>query len=406
MKRLLYAFIIILIVFLIIYLGFKLGYKSNPISQTNSTSTTGQTGGFPSDQNAGIGSSSSSTLGEGTSVEDVLTSEVLFGKVLDRPVSSYQVTPSSTIVFVEPDGKIGVASGTVVETLSSSPIPNLLRSSISYGGEKALVIIGSNSEQASIFDTKTRVWELLPKDAREPVWSPRGQEVAYLSYRVDGAVDLIALNLQPAKHTSRTLLTFNGYDLRLDWKNPDVITISERATTKVPTSAWLFNIKTKTLTTVARDEKGSETIWDPSATVGLALTSNAPYPGGYLTLRSNTGVIKSNFSLLTLPAKCLFAPSATSSLQFTVPSAYLICGIPRNYNAIMGADIPDIYNKWGFYGADDLYRINLSNANIELLRSKDDESLDVLKLSVVSSTLFFVNRYDNYLYFLKLPKEQ
>lgn len=403
MKRIAYALIIALVVFLIVYLGYKLRYQGDPAAPGNSTSTSQSGGGFPSDQIAPIGSVATSSDAEDTSVEDILASEALFGKVFDRPVSSYQVTPSSTIVFVEPDGKIGIASGTVIESLSASSIPTMLRSSISHDGSKVMVVLGASSEQASVYDTKTRVWELLPKDAQQPVWSPRGQEVAYLSYKTNGTVDLIALNLQPTKHTSRTLLTFTGYDLRLDWENPDVITISEKSTARIPTSVWLYNIRTRTLTTVARNERGSETIWDPSATQGLVFVASAQQRGGRLLLRSSAGETESNFNLLTLPQKCLFVPSGPTTL-FTAPSTSMICGIPRNAAIFAAAEIPDIYNKWGLYTTDDIYRINLDNANIELLRSQDNETLDVSQLSIASSTLFFVNRYDNGLYFLKLTK--
>src|SRR5690349_15873208 len=98
MKRILYAASIVLIVFLIVYLGFKLGYKGTPVSPNgNTTSTSGQVsmGNFPSDQGAPIGSQSTSTSEEPTSVQDILSDEVVFGKAIDRKISSYQVTPSS-----------------------------------------------------------------------------------------------------------------------------------------------------------------------------------------------------------------------------------------------------------------------------------------------------------------------
>jgi hypothetical protein len=66
--------------------------------------------------------------------------------------------------------------------------------------------------------------------------------------------------------------------------------------------------------------------------------------------------------------------------------------------------VPDEYYKRGIFTSDDIYKIDLEEGTASLLLSSS-KNFDVQNPVLFGGTLFFLNRSDNKIYSLEIPKE-
>ena len=92
---------------------------------------------------------------------------------------------------------------------------------------------------------------------------------------------------------------------------------------------------------------------------------------------------------ITLPEKC------------TIGDTNLYCAAPVNItDKIL---LPDDYLKKKFYSDDVIYEYALDKKSIRtIFRLSQDSAIDAINLKIIGDKLFFINRYDNYVYSIDL----
>jgi hypothetical protein len=80
----------------------------------------------------------------------------------------------------------------------------------------------------------------------------------------------------------------------------------------------------------------------------------------------------------------------------------LYCAVPRDQDTFGVARLPDEYDQKMLFTADDFYRINTTSGALSTVFSNTNLTLDATDLKIANGILFFVNRYDQKLYAIKL----
>ncbi len=383
-------------------------------STSGTTGTTGATGG-----NTGSSSSGSTGLVAGT-----------FGPLSNDPVLNYFVEPNNTVLALEPNGVVAQISAGQTSYLSSSTASNVIRGSFSLDGKLALINFGAagTAPQTSIFAVASSKWTALPQGMQSPVWSPvpGDERIAYLANAATGTETLATINAANPKAGPVGLLTLHANDLTVQWIGKTQFILSSKPSDYAPGSMFLFNSAAQALTLLDIDLPGLESVWSgpfgTSSPEGLVFSTNIGSTGGNLQFQDLSGNILENVALGTLPTKCTFgtgtsivtaSPSNGTSTASTstvgapgttTTTSYLAlyCGVPRDQNAFSSAYLPDDYNQMALFTSDDIYQINAENGSVNVLWDDASQNMDVSNLTVVSSSIFFVNRYDQKLYTLSI----
>ena len=418
MKRYLYIFIAVAGLIVVGLLAYYL-YSRIKISPLNpATGTTGNLPPTPTQSNPtptppapAFGSETPAT---GTN------SGVKFGIIAQTPAVAYYVDSTNNAFLVQPDGQIVKVSGGSATTLSSSLIPNLISAQFSYDGAKVLAAFGDLvNPQFSIFDVASKSWQPLTGSLLGATWSPTNYQIAYFAQK-NGALVLTTLDTGNAKATPASLLTIHAQDTNLHWIGTNQIILAGIGSAFTNTSALLFDLKAKTLTPLAIDRAGLDSLWSGAAGMGLVFESGSNQIGGSLSLVDLTGNTLTKLSVLTLPSKCLFntalqAPSPTNPVQATstkgqktpvAPLPVLIktlyCAIPNDTQTLAASTLPDDYAKKVIFTADDFYKIGLADGSLTQVFSGASQMLDATDLQVFNQNLFFINRIDQKLYAISL----
>jgi hypothetical protein len=392
-------FILILpIVLLAIIVGIGLYFLFSPAT---TTTTGGQTGTLP---NAGIQSNPGSATGTVANGNPNIGKN--FGLISNEPVLDYFVNSANLVTAIEPSGKIVQISGGQVNTINSLLIQNIFTASFSHDGSKILVSFGDpTNPQTSVFDVTAKTWTPMSQGIMSPAWSPSDYRVAY--YTVNNAIETLAtIDASKAKPAPTTIMTIHAQDLALTWPTTNQLALATKPSSYAPGSAWLLNLKTKSLALIGMQVPGIDLLWQSQPTtptsslMGLQFVSTGSGLGGSLSLIDTSGNTIDQIKFLTLPSKCLFA--ATTATSSSVPSSYLFCGVPRDQDSLGIAHLPDDYLQMSLFTSDDIYRINLSNGAIDTVFNDATQNIDVSDAKFFNNMLFFVNRYDQKLYAISL----
>ena len=279
------------------------------------------------------------------------------------------------------------SSGEKIDT-GSKAIGNLSYIKPSADGSKVLIAFGYPNTTFAIYDTNAKNWLALPAGTTAASWhSNLSGQIAYL--RDNGAGSrLSTLNLLTGKVSE--VLRISQKDIDLDWANPDIIYFKERPSTKINTSIWAYNLKNKSFSVLAREEKGLILKWLKGGELGLKLS------GGLIGLVDGKNQPISLLELITLPEKCAF-----SSLENLI-----YCAAPE-INAVsidMIKNLPDEYLKGNFSFKDIIYALSATDrVPAPIIGSTaNKEPIDAIHLEIVNGNLYFLNRYDNKLYEIEL----
>lgn len=245
----------------------------------------------------------------------------------------------------------------------------------SFDGTKVVV-------NNSLFDTKNNTWSALPDSVTVIAWHPqKNDQLAYL--KNDG---LYLLSLATGK--GMLLSKFINRDWQLDWPSADTIYLTSRPTSVVAGETWKFDLKTKILTRVIKDEISPEMLWSPDARWGI---------------KFNTGdIIDAQSKPLFTLANILSATTPVAIREKCVMSErVLYCAFPQDVRE--DVVLPDDHLKRKIYTVDDIYAVKIDLkghvAQAKLLWSSTPEVyVDATQLSVNDDDLYFINRYDQKLY--------
>jgi len=105
-------------------------------------------------------------------------------------------------------------------------------------------------------------------------------------------------------------------------------------------------------------------------------------------------------SSTTVSSTMLVASSSLSAIRY--PLSALYCAVPRDQATLSYYDLPDAYEQNQIFTSDDLYRVDTTTGHIDTLFSDQAQNFDMTDVSIVGSSAFFVNRYDQKLYAVRI----
>lgn len=406
MKRFLIILGIIFVVAGIVYAGYTLSVKKSAAPGEPSTS-----GGLPT--TTPIESGGAQTGASSGSTESVITFKVLSAEQF----SVFSVASDTSVVAVKDDGKIfKLSANGSASPLSSSVLDNFISAYFSSDAQKIIFSFGSpESKQFSVFDVPTRSWTPLANNTLAAAWKPNSHILGYASEK-SGLKTIFSLDFDSAKAKPIQLFSLRMEDIVLGWPAADKISIGQKSSGLVPGSALVFDIKNKTFSVPVANALGLSLSWDSSARRALEFSGGQTARGGVLKIISANGETINTLQFLTLPEKCLFVPEVVPAATSTATSTKIkaaplsvpleknvICAVPADQDAFLKKTLPDDYYMRSFFTADNIYKIGLEDGTASSLLSSD-KNVDAKNLILSAGNLLFLNRLDNKIYSLVLPK--
>lgn len=323
-----------------------------------------------------------------------------FGYVMDTPpLAAYFVSPTSTIWYIESSGKVSSFYKGKKTELSSSEISGLRRAVFSPDGKEILVSFVSNgSIKLSVYQIENNSWLPLPEPAKAADWGPDTKtHQLFLVSENGGNTYLGTLDVDNPNAKVDVLVQMKSFGFIPSWVSSSTVVLSEAPSARAPASLWKLNIKNKTLSPILQDIPGLSAIWNMNSTGGLIFETNNQKYGGILIYADYNSLESRDLKYLTLPEKCVFADPTNKGVLNSV-----ICAVPKDQDSLNQQILPDDYLTKNTYTEDQIYSIDLDGGQISNLLLPANVSIDATQLSLENSILFFINRYDQRLYALKL----
>lgn len=360
-----------------------------PTGEGSGTATGGAQG---SSTGAEGGAQTGEKVGE---VVDVLGAKILY----KEPVLDFSPTQDGGIILVNKRGVVvSISASGEKKELNNSEVDNPLSATFSTDSKKILVSYGkSSAPQFSVYDVASSTWQPILANVAATI-RPSTYEVVYL-YEKNGLKNLLLWDLKKPKSTPQQISSFQIEDPILSWKDKDTLLINEKPSAYVKGSILAFSLSKKTVTPLIKDKYALHSIWNNGGSTGLAFYGDNTYRGGTLRLYGKNGEEGSKLSLLTLPEKCSFAYSSTTSTATTTQADNsLYCSIPRNPQTFKLAIMPDDYLKGTTVTEDDLVKINLETGSLEIVFAPADSKIEMYKIIAGEKDIYFLNRNNDALY--------
>ncbi len=281
----------------------------------------------------------------------------------------------------------------VIKRADRAGNPTTLTSSLFEGGVDRIsasprgdaVIINGLSpvgKEFKIYDIERAVWRALPIGTTAAAWSPVSptNEIIFLS--ANGSLNVYSLT----KGVSRTVMNFPSYDLEISWPTTNTAILSQRPSAGVNGSVWTIDLKKKTIQPVLTELPGLWTTWRQDGALAFD-TKN----GSYLF---NAPETLTRLPFLAAPSKC------------SRDGLWLFCAV--TYAGVTKKDMPDNYLQGVVRSLDNFVSLSLVSlprfdAPVSIFNAEENKvSIDAWHLTKSGSYLYFVNRYDQKLYSLKL----
>ena len=166
--------------------------------------------------------------------------------------------------------------------------------------------------------------------------------------------------------------------------------IAERPSASVPTSAWAYDMKKKTLKALVSDERGAMITLSQNgafALVGHAAQAGNAFALEFIDMKKGSRL---PIRFTTLPPKCAIADDK--------PMIY--CGIPAPMPE--RTVLPDDYLMRALYTDDRVVAIDIESAEVSEIMPRKAPFMDVWRPLIVSKALIFENRKDGSFWKLSL----
>ncbi len=322
------------------------------------------------------------------------STNLVMNKLSDGPVFGFWVMPDTgSVDYLTPDGQVMTAEEATDQTVSNQTINALNSISVSPDNREVLAAFGDPaSPQWGIFDVLDKVWRPLPSEIIEAAWGGASNKlIAFVQN--GGNTNLAWVDLTKTPPTYRVLIK----DLRLENANLTVlpnqkIIISEKPDAAYPGRVWQLDPKTLALNLLESPLNGLTIGWSTDKSVAFQFND----PDNFLIFNGDLSQIISD-TFGSLPSKCNTASST------------IYCFVPQNLPANL--NLPDDYFQKSFYSTDNLYSLSLGTStlgNVSRLFVSGENNvmpIDAKDPQIMNNAIYFVNRYDNYLYELQLPNQ-
>lgn len=236
--------------------------------------------------------------------------------------------------------------------------------------------------------TSTVSSAFLPKDIYEITTSMVDDMIAYM---VITKGEAILFTAKPNNTSIKNIYTLPVPDFEISWPTANTIALKQKSSAYAPSFLFTLNPSSKLLTRVLTEKEGLDVLWAPNGSRMLFMeTTNE---GTRVSL--NTTNLKDNtispLPFITLPEKCVWAPTSNNILYCAIPET-----IPR------GTNLPDEWWQGVISFNDGLWRINMETGEREQLLSARQLDAVNLFLTKDESFLFFTNKKDGTLWSLRL----
>lgn len=289
-----------------------------------------------------------------------------------------------TPYYLDAEGKIIRQNGSdekEVGTVNAAPILSALPSP---DGRSVIVSFGNpQNPQFSVFSASTTSWRSLAPETKAVAWSTDGAAIASIE-DINGVISIFTSNADGTKRVK--IMDINVIDAGLEWISGNTMLLTEKSSALLNNSLWLVDVKNKTVQLAAR---ALGLTFKTFQNRGLMFSASGQTKT--LELKSADGSQRiTALPFVTLPEKC------------TIYSLAVYCAVPSN---LFGHEIlPDDYLKGKFYSEDDIYKYDPENGLLETIyvSSPNSAPIDAVNLKINGKKLFFLNRYDGYVYAVDL----
>ncbi|MDI6821038.1 MAG: hypothetical protein QMD65_02545, partial [Patescibacteria group bacterium] len=258
--------------------------------------------------------------------------------------------------------------------------------------QKILASFGNpNEPEWGIFDLIDKVWRPLPQEILKATWGEKDTElIAFIKNKND--VNLSFLDLSKNPPAQKIIIqNLKLKDANLLFKAPQTLYLIEKPSAEYLSRLWQFDLKKLTFNLMLQSQPGLIVKWSNDR--GIVFKFNSP--DNFLILDQNLNpLIPPTFT--TLPEKCTFQ-AKNKNIYCFVPEE-----IPAHYI------LPDDYLMKRFYSIDDLFVVDAKTEETYKVLSSGNEiisPIDAKNPQFLNNSLYFINRYDNFLYKLELPEQ-
>jgi len=305
-------------------------------------------------------------------------------KISDQPIFDFWFSPETNDVFyLTLKGEVYNAQEgeDILYSSQTFSAPNFI--SPSANGQKILMAFGDpRAPQWGIFDINDRSWQPLPNDLLKATWTDSDQVLVGL-VKSQQNISLSTIDLQSSPPKIKILIKdFRFKDIDLKWQAPNQILIIEKASAFYPSRVWALDLKTLSFKTLYGPENGLMLYFSEDKNYLFKYSS----PSRLLAITS-----ENQWSLFppTLAQKC------------DSYSKIIYCFVPSSFS-LENAVLPDDYFTRKTYSLDALFKNDLETGETDQIFLSGQENFPIIDAFNVKikndGTLYFINRYDNYLY--------
>jgi len=394
-----YKYLIIAALLALFFLGIYLLWKNltatpsvqEPQANENVSSTLPVLSNTPQPSGESSSSPSFGTMPGNASVG------VNLAKISDVPAFAYWVLKDTgEVYYITPTGAVWSAKNGPDIDISDQTIGALDGVAVAPGGKKILASFGDpNAPQWGVFDVIDKAWRPLPQDVMNAAWGADDTQLV-ATVKNGPSASLAFVDLQKTPPAYKTIVSdFNLQDVWFKFEAPQNLYVIERPTYAYPTRVWLLNTKTLEFDLVLQAEKGLWLGWDRSGSSAFLFSPNS----NYLFFMDNNLGNRESMPLVTFPGKCDSAADTT------------YCFVPNNlsWEQPLSFTLPDDYLEKKLYTVDDLYTFTSSTKEIGLVFGAPLSGLqkvDAIDPEIAENSLYFLNRYDGFVYSVNLPPTQ
>ncbi len=312
-------------------------------------------------------------------------------KVSDRPVSFFWTDPATQEVFYLDQ------SGVVWQAEAGQKNPQITQQGVaavnfikqSPDNKSILAAFGDPRLPSwGIYDSVDQVWQPLPSNIIQATWGADSNTL--IATEQNGSnVNLVTLDLTKTPPKPKVLVNdFRLLDTQLAFIPPNTLLVEEKSNANYGSRIWSFNTKTLAVNLLMGPMSGLTARLTSDGSTLLAYSGSS----GFQILQSQTLQNLAPLPFVTLPEKCSVNSGTT-----------VYCFVPTNAG-FKSAALPDDYVERKIYTTDVLYGINTGTGAATLLPLPGNATgkLDAEKPALAGSNLYFINRFDNYLYALNV----
>jgi len=278
------------------------------------------------------------------------------------------------------------------ERLTNFSIPNIMEASWSPSRNYTLVTALNETTVRRFWlhftSTSTIESGFFPDVIISPKFSHAEEKIAGITK--NGSSYSVVITTPQGK-TPKTVAQTSLPDVELSWVSKTILALQTRASAFIPSVLQTVPTAGGSVSTILADVRGLDVLWDTASNRFLTLEVEGDGKRPELVLRDRrTPYAGKKLSYKTIPEKCVWSRTATSTIY---------CAIPWTFGA---EPVPDGWWKGKVSFDDSIWKIDINTNDAESLL--EGGSFDVIHpmLSPKEDYLFFTNKKDSLLWSLRI----